>query len=586
MNRRIVMVAALMVLVSGWCSSALGTPFVYLSSWSATPSGEAKRGGAYRTGLGGDFKTLNPFTTLEAVNLPNQISAGGFFMFSPTTNDYIPYMAESYALSANKLVWTFKIRKGMKWSDGKPIVADDWVTTARIHSDNAITNNVRDDFFVGNKAVVVSKVNTDTVRITFPSIVADAIEIASFAPWPAHVFAPVYASKGAVGIQAIWTLAEPAERIVSSGAWQFETYRPGERVTLKRNPFFGEWNTDSSGAALPYLDTVQYAIFKDANAIFTQFLSGGLDTFAPRNADQLSQLKRATDGGQLKAVVKPNIGGSASNTFVVFNWNRKSDPVKQALFRDANFRRAISHLSHRAVMVDLVYGGLAEPDYGPIPALYKSWASPSLNRYPFNPEAALKLLSKLGYSKRNSAGLLVNPQGRILEFDLATIAGNTQFEQLAQIFTDELKKVGLKVNFRPVDFNSLVAQLTTPGDDRKWDAILISISGGSNTFPFLDVVYPCGASVHSFNASGKCLQPWESQVDALFARGKQELDTAKRRQIGYEIQNLWSLNQPFVYLVSPGVHAAWNARVRGEYPANLINSQNGVRSLVLTWLQP
>jgi peptide/nickel transport system substrate-binding protein len=545
-----------------------------------------KRGGVYRTGVTGDFKTLNPFTTAEAVNLPDQVSAGGFFAFSAVTNDYAPYMAESYTISKDKLVWTVNIRNGMKWSDGKPIVADDWVTTARIHSDAAITNNIHDDFFIGGKPVVVSKLDADTVRFTFPNVVADAIEIASFAPWPAHVFAPVYASKGAAGIQAMWTLAEPPERVVSSGAWRLGTYRPGERVTLERNPYFGEWNTDSSGASLPYLETVQYGLFKDANAIFAAFLSGGLDSFAPRNADQLAQLKRTIDAGQLKAVVKPNIGGAASNTFVVFNWNRKSDLVKQTLFRDANFRRAMSHLANRAAMVDLVYGGLAQADYGPIPALYKSWASPTLNRYPFDPEAASRLLSKIGYVKRNADGYLVNRQGRALEFDLATIAGNPQFEKLAQVFTDELKKAGIKANFRPADFNTLVGQLTATGDDRKWDAILIAISGGSNIFPFLDLVYPCAAAVRSFNASGKCLQPWESQVDALFARGKQELNIAKRRQIGFEIQDLWSLNQPFVYLVSPGVHAAWNARLRGEYPPNLISSQNGVRSLALTWLHP
>ncbi len=567
-------------------SSVLGAPFVYPANWSTTAPSEAKRGGVYRTALTSDFKTLNPFTTAEAVNLPNQLSAGGFFMFSPEKTDYVPYMTDSYKISPNKLVWTINVRKGMKWSDGKPIVADDWVVAARIHSDKEANNNVHDDFFVGDKPVVVSKVDADTVRITFPALIADAIEIASFAPQPAHIFASVYASKGISGVRAMWTLAENPDSIVSSGAWSLLSYRPGERVILERNPYFGEWNTDSSGAALPYLNSIQYSILKDSNAIFAQFLSGGLDTYTPRNADNLSQLKRAIDAGQLKAVIKPNIGGAGSNTFIVFNWNRKSDPVKETLFRDVNFRRAMSHLSNRAAMVDLVYGGLAEADYGPIPVLYKSWASPTLNRYLYNPEAAARLLSKIGYTNRNAAGYLVNRQKRVLEFDMATIAGNTQFEMMSQIFVDELRKAGVKVNFRAVDFNTLVGQLTATGEDRKWDAILISISGGSNIFPFLDLVYPCNASVRSFNASGKCLQPWESQVDALFARGKQELDTIKRRQIGYQIQDLWSLNQPFIYLVTPGVHAAWSARVRGEYPSNLINSQNGVRSLRLTWVQP
>ena len=145
-------------------SSAGAQAFVHPAKWSVTAPSEAKRGGVLRDYILSDYKTINPFTTAEAQNIPDEITAGGLLTFDPTTNEYIPYMAASYTVSPNKLVWTFNIRKGMKWSDGKPIVADDWVTTYKIHTDEDVGSNSYDGFFIDDKPIVVSKVDGQGFR--------------------------------------------------------------------------------------------------------------------------------------------------------------------------------------------------------------------------------------------------------------------------------------------------------------------------------------------------------------------------------------------------------------------------------------
>ncbi len=172
---------------------------------------------------------------------------------------------------------------------------------------------------------------------------------------------------------------------------------------------------------------------------------------------------------------------------------------------------------------------------------------------------------------------LVDRNGKALEFDLTTNAGNTTREQLAKIFVDEAKKVGVKVNFKPIDFNSLVQQLLQDGDDRKFDAMLLGLVGGGLIYPLGENVEPCGTNLHAFNKSGKCLAAWETQVTALFTRGQQELDTAKRIAIAKQIQGIQSNYQAWDYLVSPNVHRAWTVRVKGEYPQAIQNSVNDVR---------
>ena len=298
---------ALAVLALG--SGAGAQAFVHPAKWSVTAPSEAKRGGVLRDYILSDYKTINPFTTAEADSIPDDISDGGVYgllTFDPTTNEFIPYMASSYTVSSNKLVWTFNIRKGMKWSDGKPIVADDWVTTYKIHTDEDVGSNSYDGFFIDDKPIVVSKVDADTVRITFPKLDATAAGQSAFTPWPSHVFAPVYASKGAAGIKAMWTLNTPAEDVVSFGQWKFVSYRPGERATYTKNPTYGEWNKDSAGGALPYMDGLTVTVTKDLNATFASYLAGNLDAYAPRNADDLRQIKQGIDNGNLKAFLRPN----------------------------------------------------------------------------------------------------------------------------------------------------------------------------------------------------------------------------------------------------------------------------------------
>ena len=566
-------------------SSAGAQAFVHPAKWSVTAPSEAKRGGVLRDYIISDYKTINPFTTAEASNIPDEISdAEGLLTFDPTTNEFIPFMASSYTVSPNKLVWTFNIRKGMKWSDGKPIVADDWVTTYKIHTDEDVGSNSYDGFFIDDKPIVVSKMDSDTVKITFPKLDATAAVQASFAPWPNHVFGPVYSSKGAAGIKAMWTLNTKADEVVSAGKWKFVSYRPGERATFEKNPSYSEWNKDSAGGALPYMDGQTVTVTKDLNATFASYLAGNLDLYSPRNADDLRQIKANIDNGNLKSFLRPNASAAASSTWIVFNWNRKSDAFKQKIFRNDNFRRAMSHLTNRAAMVDLALGGLGQPAYTSVYLASKDWVAPTARKFDYNLEAARDLLAKIGFTKKNSDGFLVDRAGKVLEFDLNTNAGNTTRETLGKIFADEAKKVGVKVNFKPIDFNTLVGALTSAGDDRKFDSILLGLSGGSRVYPLGPNVEPCGTNLHAFNTSGKCLAAWETQVTALYSRGRQELDTTKRIAIVKQIQDIQSNYQAWVYLISPNIHFTWNTRLRGEYPQAIQSSLNGTRSTTLTWI--
>jgi peptide/nickel transport system substrate-binding protein len=581
-----VLALAVVTVAGAVSSAAMAAPFVFPAKWSVSNPSEVKAGGTVRRGqFGGEPRTFNPYTSTSAGSILDFVTGGSFFLLDSASLEYVPHVAESYTISNDKLIWTFKIRPEAKWSDGKPMVADDWVTTYKIQTDEDVGYPNYEDWFLNDKPIVVSKIDNATVRITFPSAAVTNIEQAGFTAWPAHVFGPVYASKGAAGIKAMWSINEPAENIVTGGAWKFTGYRQAERMSFVKNPFYGEWNKDSAGKALPYMDGQVINLYKDQNAQFAAYLAGQIDAIGPRNADDLAQIKRAIDAGNLKAVLRPNASTVSSTGFIVFNWNRKSDPVKQRLFRDTNFRRAMSHLLNRKAMIDNVYGGLATPLWTSVPTVFKDWVSPTLKKYDFDPEAATKLLSGLGYNKKNAEGFLVNREGKVLEFDFVTNTGNSTGDAMSRIWVEEAKKVGVKINYQPIAFNTIVGNLTSRGDDRKWDAILIYFGAGGVVFPFTETIEKCDAAFHMFNTSGKCLFPWETQVQALIERGKAEFDTAKRKAIAYQIQDIWTANQPLIYVPATNIHFTYLARLKGEYPAAIASGYVGVRSWTLSWIQ-
>ncbi len=582
MKRKLGVVVALLGLVG----VATAQTFVWPQEWTVAKPGEARPGGTLRAAVISDYRTFNPFITAEAGNVPALISGGyGLARRDPRTGDWIPYMAESWTISPNKLEITFKIRRGMKWSDGRPITADDWITTWRIHTDKAVGSNAYDSFFIDGKPITLRKIDDYTIRFIYPRTDAEAFAVASFTPWPAHIFGPVYQREGAEGIKKMWTLNENPANIVSPGPWVIESYRPGERLVLRRNPAFGEWNKDAQGNPLPYLERYEIRIVKDVNAQLAEFLAGNIDVFNPATVDHVSQVRQAIQQGRLDATIKVNASPVASSQFMVFNWNKASDPFKQSLFRSDKFRRAMSHLMNRQAVVEVVYGGLGTPMYSSVYPVLTQWINPNVPRYEYNPSEATKLLAELGFTRKDREGFLVDSRGRRLEFNLATNAGNNQREQIGKLFVDEARKVGVKVNFTPIDFNTLVGQLLSSGPDRPFDAIIIGLTGGGLDWPFGANVVPCKGNLHMWNKSGQCLDPRETQLEALYSRGRTELDFKKRQQIGFQMQEIEARLLPVLYIAGPNYHPAWNNRLGGEHPDKLISSIWGSRQLELTFIK-
>lgn len=581
-------------------ATAGAKPYVAPANQTVAAPSNNDMGGVLRLVQLKDFDTYNPLVAQGRPNIPELVSGAALITPDPYTYEYVPAAAESYTISPDKRTYTFTLRPELKWSDGQAITADDYISTFEIYSKDEDAN-LNAYLFDNGKPVTWKKLGDLKFSVTFPRATVQNTETVSyFTPLPDHIFGATYrkAGGGAAGIKAVralWDLNTDPSKIVSAGPFKVGSYKRGERLNLVKNPYYGQWNKDSQGRPLPYLDGLQYNIVPDQNAALAQFLAGNTDLFSPSNRDQLAQVVAAKNSGKLKVDVLANAGPNASVDFLYFNWNKASDPFKQQLFRNTKFRQAMSMLVNKDAMIDQVMGGLAVPAWTSVYPLYSEWVAPNVDKYKYNPAAANKLLDELGFKKRGADGIRVDSKGNRLSFTLLTNSENNRRQQLARLFADEAKKAGVEVKTNFIPFNQLLDIAYPESDaaklDRKFDAAITGLGGGGFINPVgVASLLTCGGNLNGYNQSKKCIQPWETQQANLFFKSTAEFDQAKRKAIANQIQQLQANNLGYIYLLSPNAHYAWDQRVQGEYPKKIAtplwaSSYFGPRNIDQTWIK-
>jgi peptide/nickel transport system substrate-binding protein len=202
---------------------------------------------------------------------------------------------------------------------------------------------------------------------------------------------------------------------------------------------------------------------------------------------------------------------------------------------------------NRDRVVKEVYRGLAEPDLSFF-AKPNPYYEPSIKQqFTYDPDRGKQLLAQIGI-KPNAAGLMQDSNGNPISYDLTVPVENNLDIDIATIYADELKKVGIKLNVRPIQFQKIVESLTKGYD---WQSIMISV--GSNYFPTQgDNVWLSSGNLHLWNP----LQPkpataWEAEIDTLYWQGYSERDTAKAKQIWDRYQRILLDQVPVMYMVYP-----------------------------------
>ena len=172
----------------------------------------------------------------------------------------------------------------------------------------------------------------------------------------------------------------------------------------------------------------------------------------------------------------------------------------------------------------------------------------------------------MGLEDRDGDGVLEDPDGHKVEFSLTTNSGNDVRDKIASAIRKDLEQLGMKVNYRPMDFNTLVAKLDSTFD---WEACVMGLTGGPEPAWGANVWRSSGRMHMWFPNQKEPSTPWEAQIDKLFADGIRELDPRKCRAIYFQWQDIVAQEQPFIFTAAPERLTALRNQYGNIFPSPL-----------------
>ena len=532
-------------------------------------------GGRFVVGEIGDPKTFNYIMANESSSIDIcRFMFWGLLNFDVPTQEVEPGLAEFWTNSPDGKTWTFKLRKNLRWSDGAPLTADDVIFTWNGVIYNPSINTVsRDPFIINGRKFTVTKVDDLTVRVVTPEIYAPFVTAfgAGVPIMPKHILEKFVAAGTFASAYSVNTRPQD---IVGSGPFRLREYKPAQYTLLERNPYFLE--VDKQGQRLPYFDNVVFNVVPDLNAMSLRFLSGESDVDDVVFPYEYDQFKAEAARGKFQ-LLEPGVGLEMS--FFWFNENTNLnaktgkpyvDPVKLKWFRNAKFRQACSYAIDRDAIIKSVLSGRGIPSYGFETPGNKKWFAPNVKKYPYDPARSLALLKEIGIEKRNGDEFLTDAEGHRIEFVFNTNTGNNAREKTAVLIQSDLQRLGMKVIFQPIEFNTLATRLQ---DTYDYDCILMGLAPGTSADPSdsMNVIKSSGYTHFWFPREKTPSTDWEARLDYLMDAQMKTLDYAERKKDYDEVQEIMAEQQPFIFTVTPIYYAAIRAGL-GNVRASSLSS--------------
>ena len=428
-----------------------------------------------------------------------------------------PDLARSWEVSDEGRVYTFALRPGVKWHDGRPFGASDVKFTFDRIVDSTSGSRLRSDFAALSKVEVVDSL---TVRFTLRAPFAPFLALLGYNAGilPEHLLRGKRLSD-----------ATDFGRTHPVGTGPFEVSRvvPGVSVTLVRNPdYYGD---------RPKLEGMLFKIVPDINAQVSQLRAGELDiiTIEPSNLASV----QGSDNLRVRQV------GVVQHFYVGFN-------QRNPLFKPPLIRRAMAHAVNREAIIAGVLKGYADYPQGTIPVALGEFFADTLPRIGYDTTAARRLLAQAGWTP-GADGLLRNAAGQRFAFTLLVDKGNPSREQTALAVQQDLKRLGMDVTLRTLEFATVVRDFVLPG---KFDANLIWWTT------------PPDPDQYAFYATGQDnnnVAYANATADRLLLAGRQTTDSARRRAIYHAFQAVEAEDPPVLVLYYPREIQAVSARLGG-----------------------
>ncbi len=400
MKRLLITIAAAALLATS--SAALAAP---------------KQGGAATITFANDLTTLDPAVGYDWQNWSVIKSIfDGLMDYKPGTTELEPDLAESYTVTDDGLSYTFKLRDGVKFHNGRVMTSAD-VKYSFERMVNPATQSPGAGYFgmiagfddvAGGKATTLSGIETpDAKTVNFKLTRPDA----TFLHLMAINFGYIVAREAVEAAGADW-----GKKPVGTGAFKFVEWVPGQNITMERNK-------DYFRAGVPYLDKVTFAFGQDPTVSVLRLKNGEVDILG--DGIPPAQFTEAmADAANKDLIVE---GNQLHTGYVTLN-------VTVAPFDNLKVRQAVNMAINKDRIVKLI-NNRAAPASQPLPPAMPGYNTANKG-FAFDPEGAKKLLAEAGVSEITTElyTMNVDPNPRIaqaIQQDLAAVGIKAEIKSLA-----------------------------------------------------------------------------------------------------------------------------------------------------------
>ena len=433
----------------------------------------------------------------------------------PDSTEVIPGLAESWTTSPDGMVWTFKLRRGVRFHDGTPLDAaavkftfDRVIDPAHPHAKSGKWSFVT-GYLSSVKSVDVLDPQTVQLHLKYPT-----------GSLPALLALP----NCAIVSPTAFTKA-PADfdtKPVGSGRYKLESWERGSRLVLRRNDDY--WGVKGKPQALVYRG------IPDANTRVSELLTGGVDLILPIPPDFVGRLEKTSGVTVHKAT-------GLTVWYAGFNVEKKP-------FTDRRVRQAFNHAVNKDAIVRDILKGTGIPAVGPL--LPGTWAfEPNVHKYPYDPGAARKLLAEAGY-----------PNGLEVDFWVPESGSGMQAPvEMSTVIQANLAAVGVKAPLKTFEWGSYLGKVRSDAPAMfalSW--FLKSEDPDLSMYPLFFSKNQPLPNRSNYN---------NPEVDQLLVQARQLTDRSKRAELYRKAQRLIVEDAPWLFVDHEVQVVATRANVKG-----------------------
>jgi peptide/nickel transport system substrate-binding protein len=509
-----------------------------------------------------DPERLNPITYSDKIG--SDILLNNIFetllMLDPRSLELKPVLAESRpAISKDKLVYTFKIRRDIRFQDGRPLTGEDVLFSIKAIKCSLVDAPFQRVYY--ESLLDAQLLDPYTVRfVTKEPYFLNETVLGETVIFPRHYYDPENLLKN-VGVRDLTkdpsqmpaNVKRFAEKFnedynrnpMGTGPYKFLSWKTGQEVRLERDRNY--WGYGKPGIDQPHLDRIRFRIINNLDAALVSLKSGDLDfieSLEPVQHVRGTSGERFTREFQKLEYYEP--------TYSYIGWNNV-----HPIFKDKRVRQAMTYFTNRTQMIKTILFGLGQLVESPI-FFFRPEYDKTLYTYPYDPKRAVALLSQAGWKDTDGDGVLdkmIDGKKVPFRFEIKVNAGNTVRKSVALTLQNELRKHGIVATVRELDWTIFL-------DDTKNHKFDAAIMGWAMS-PQEQDGFQIWHSSQADNRGSNHISYKNPRVDRILEEYRREFDFKKRVELYREFQRIVNDEQPYTFLFARKSVAAVHRRFRG-----------------------